>query len=71
MQKTVSEKLQEKGFVFLNNEITKLEIITMHLINHFRYGCDLVFTPMIVADCFVKSVKARDMEFTTNTGNVI
>ncbi|XP_015760550.1 PREDICTED: tRNA-dihydrouridine(20a/20b) synthase [NAD(P)+]-like [Acropora digitifera] len=36
-----------------------------------RYGCDLVFTPMIVADCFVKSVKARDMEFTTNAGSVI
>lgn len=34
-----------------------------------RYGCDLVFTPMIVADCFVKSVKARDMEFTTNAGD--
>ncbi|KAK2571010.1 tRNA-dihydrouridine(20a/20b) synthase [NAD(P)+]-like [Acropora cervicornis] len=33
------------------------------------YGCDLVFTPMIVADCFVKSVKARDMEFTTNAGD--
>ena len=42
-----------------------------HSINPVRYGCDLVFTPMIVADCFVKSVKARDMEFTTNAGTVI
>ncbi|PFX29942.1 tRNA-dihydrouridine(20a/20b) synthase [NAD(P)+]-like [Stylophora pistillata] len=31
-----------------------------------RYGCDLAYTPMIVSDSFVKSVKARDMEFTTN-----
>ncbi|XP_068759376.1 tRNA-dihydrouridine(20a/20b) synthase [NAD(P)+]-like [Montipora capricornis] len=34
-----------------------------------RYGCDLVFTPMIVSDCFVKSVKARDKELSTNTGD--
>ncbi|OWF41947.1 tRNA-dihydrouridine(20a/20b) synthase [NAD(P)+]-like [Mizuhopecten yessoensis] len=30
-----------------------------------KYGCDLAFTPMILSDCFVKSVKARDSEFTT------
>eukprot|EP00795_Rhopilema_esculentum_P002264 gene2264-17875_t len=34
-----------------------------------RYGCDLVYTPMIVSDSFVKSVKARDSEFTTNSGD--
>ncbi|RMX45909.1 hypothetical protein pdam_00011025, partial [Pocillopora damicornis] len=34
-----------------------------------RYGCDLAYTPMIVSDSFVKSVKARDMEFTTNAGD--
>ena len=31
-----------------------------------KYGCDLTFTPMIVADSFVKSQKARDVEFGTN-----
>ncbi|XP_064417532.1 tRNA-dihydrouridine(20a/20b) synthase [NAD(P)+]-like isoform X2 [Latimeria chalumnae] len=31
-----------------------------------RYGCDLCFTPMIVAADFVRSAKARDSEFTTN-----
>ncbi|XP_033625787.1 tRNA-dihydrouridine(20a/20b) synthase [NAD(P)+]-like [Asterias rubens] len=31
-----------------------------------RYDCDLTFTPMIMADSFVKSTKARDNEFTTN-----
>ncbi|KAH1005558.1 hypothetical protein HUJ04_006518 [Dendroctonus ponderosae] len=31
-----------------------------------RYDCDLVFTPMILADSFCKSAKARDSEFTTN-----
>ncbi|XP_058968110.2 tRNA-dihydrouridine(20a/20b) synthase [NAD(P)+]-like isoform X1 [Pocillopora verrucosa] len=34
-----------------------------------RYGCDLAYTPMIVSDSFIKSVKARDMEFTTNAGD--
>lgn len=34
-----------------------------------RYGCDLAFTPMIISDSFVKSIKARDMEFTTNSGD--
>lgn len=33
------------------------------------YNCDLAFTPMIVSDSFVKSVKARDSEFTTNEGD--
>lgn len=31
-----------------------------------QYNCDLVFTPMILADSFCKSVKARNNEFTTN-----
>ncbi|KAG8577242.1 hypothetical protein GDO81_010112 [Engystomops pustulosus] len=31
-----------------------------------KYGCDLCYTPMIVAADFIKSAKARDSEFTTN-----
>ncbi|CAG9772338.1 unnamed protein product [Ceutorhynchus assimilis] len=31
-----------------------------------QYDCDLVFTPMILADSFCKSPKARNNEFTTN-----
>ncbi|XP_061781388.1 tRNA-dihydrouridine(20a/20b) synthase [NAD(P)+]-like [Nerophis lumbriciformis] len=31
-----------------------------------KYNCDVCFTPMIVASDFVRSVKARDSEFTTN-----
>lgn len=31
-----------------------------------KYECDLCFTPMIIAESFVKSIKARDSEFTTN-----
>lgn len=34
-----------------------------------EYGCDLAFTPMIVADAFVNSVRARDSEFTTSVGD--
>ncbi|RLU27503.1 hypothetical protein DMN91_001307 [Ooceraea biroi] len=31
-----------------------------------RYGCDICFTPMIMADSFVRSSKARQNEFTTH-----
>ena len=34
-----------------------------------RYGCDICFTPMILADSFVQSSKARDNEFTTYKGD--
>uniref|UniRef100_A0A803YK30 DUS-like FMN-binding domain-containing protein n=1 Tax=Meleagris gallopavo TaxID=9103 RepID=A0A803YK30_MELGA len=34
-----------------------------------RYGCELCYTPMVVAADFVRSAKARDSEFTTNRGN--
>ena len=33
-----------------------------------RYDCDLAFTPMIIANSFVHSAKARDSELTTNKG---
>ncbi|EFC41241.1 predicted protein [Naegleria gruberi] len=31
-----------------------------------EYGCDVVYTPMIMSDCFHKSQKARDSDFTTH-----
>lgn len=31
-----------------------------------RHGVDVAFTPMIIADCFVRSRAARDVEFTTH-----
>ncbi|XP_030638042.1 B-cell receptor-associated protein 29 [Chanos chanos] len=31
-----------------------------------KYDCDICFTPMIIAADFMRSVKARDSEFTTN-----
>lgn len=31
-----------------------------------RYGCHVACTPMIVSDSFIKSQKARDVEFTTD-----
>ncbi|XP_074872575.1 tRNA-dihydrouridine(20a/20b) synthase [NAD(P)+]-like isoform X3 [Carettochelys insculpta] len=34
-----------------------------------KYNCDLCYTPMIVAADFVRSLKARDSEFTTNEGD--
>lgn len=35
-----------------------------------KFDCDICFTPMIVAPDFMRSVKARDSEFTTNEGNM-
>ena len=32
-----------------------------------KYGCDLAFTPMIMSDSFVRSAKARNSEFSTNS----
>ncbi|XP_001608232.1 tRNA-dihydrouridine(20a/20b) synthase [NAD(P)+]-like [Nasonia vitripennis] len=34
-----------------------------------KYDCDICFTPMILADSFVQSSKARDSEFSTNEGD--
>lgn len=34
-----------------------------------KYGCDIAYTPMIVSDSFVRSQKARDSDFTTNTAD--
>ncbi|KAL9656498.1 hypothetical protein ABK040_005262 [Willaertia magna] len=31
-----------------------------------EYGCDIVYTPMIMSDSFSKSQKARDSDFSTN-----
>lgn len=31
-----------------------------------KYQCDLAFTPMIISDSFVKSIKARDTDFTAS-----
>ncbi|KAG8002064.1 tRNA-dihydrouridine(20a/20b) synthase [NAD(P)+]-like, partial [Nibea albiflora] len=36
-----------------------------------KYNCDICFTPMIVASDFMRSVKARDSEFTTNEPCVV
>ncbi|KAJ8681520.1 hypothetical protein QAD02_017312 [Eretmocerus hayati] len=34
-----------------------------------KYGCDICFTPMILADSFVQSSKARDSEFSTSNSD--
>ncbi|XP_075229373.1 dihydrouridine synthase 4 isoform X2 [Lycorma delicatula] len=31
-----------------------------------KYGCDLCFSPMIIADSFIKSLKARESDFSTS-----
>lgn len=33
-----------------------------------KYGCDIAFTPMIISESFIQSVKARNSDFTTNSG---
>uniref|UniRef100_A0A915PAL8 tRNA-dihydrouridine synthase n=1 Tax=Meloidogyne floridensis TaxID=298350 RepID=A0A915PAL8_9BILA len=34
-----------------------------------NYGCDIVYTPMIYADCFIKSEKCRAVEFVPSDGD--
>uniref|UniRef100_A0A914EBS6 tRNA-dihydrouridine synthase n=1 Tax=Acrobeloides nanus TaxID=290746 RepID=A0A914EBS6_9BILA len=34
-----------------------------------QYGCDLTYTPMIYASCFLASEKCRNVEFTTEQGD--
>ncbi|CAK5043632.1 unnamed protein product [Meloidogyne enterolobii] len=34
-----------------------------------NYGCDIVYTPMIYADCFIKSEKCRAVEFVPSEGD--
>ncbi|KAG8142631.1 putative tRNA-dihydrouridine synthase protein [Naja naja] len=36
-----------------------------------KYDCDLCYTPMIIAADFVRSLKARHSEFTTNQGVMV
>jgi tRNA-dihydrouridine synthase 4 len=36
-----------------------------------RYGAEIVYSPMIMADSFVDSEKARNIEFTTGTGKLV
>lgn len=33
----------------------------------YRWGADVSYTPMIIAENFVKSIKARDNEFSTDS----
>uniref|UniRef100_A0A915MZK0 DUS-like FMN-binding domain-containing protein n=1 Tax=Meloidogyne javanica TaxID=6303 RepID=A0A915MZK0_MELJA len=35
-----------------------------------KYGCDIVYTPMIYADCFIKSEKCRAVEFVPSGGEI-
>jgi tRNA-dihydrouridine synthase 4 len=32
-----------------------------------RWGCDVTYTPMIVAEDFINSKESRQVEFTTNS----
>ena len=62
----MGEKLISKLVIVIKMFVAMTVIRNPLLI--FRYGCDLAFTPMIISDSFVKSIKARDCEFTTNAG---
>jgi tRNA-dihydrouridine synthase 4 len=34
-----------------------------------KYGCDLMYTPMIMSNSFIQSAKCRDVELTTNASD--
>ncbi|OQV24582.1 tRNA-dihydrouridine(20a/20b) synthase [NAD(P)+]-like [Hypsibius exemplaris] len=50
----------EKTFL----KFRKMELHFRHLVR--KWGCDVAFTPMITADSFVKSEKAREADFSTD-----
>ncbi|XP_063975829.1 tRNA-dihydrouridine(20a/20b) synthase [NAD(P)+]-like [Diachasmimorpha longicaudata] len=62
----VLEILREPGMTKVCAPMVRYSKLAFrHLVR--RYNCDVCFTPMILADSFVQSSKARDNEFTTNT----
>ncbi|XP_077120913.1 tRNA-dihydrouridine(20a/20b) synthase [NAD(P)+]-like isoform X2 [Ranitomeya variabilis] len=67
--------LQDPAELFSSNNLVKIcapmvrysKLAFRNLVR--KYGCDLCYTPMIVAADFIKSAKARNNEFTTNQGD--
>ncbi|KAJ8046381.1 tRNA-dihydrouridine(20a/20b) synthase [NAD(P)+]-like [Holothuria leucospilota] len=65
-KKSVSELLEEKGFLRVCAPMVRYSKLAFRTLVR-RYNSDLAFTPMIISESFIKSQKARDSEFTTNS----
>ncbi|KAE8742126.1 hypothetical protein FOCC_FOCC012333 [Frankliniella occidentalis] len=57
---------QERDFLRICAPMVRYSKLSFRILAK-RHGCDLCFTPMIMADSFVQSAKARSNEFTTCT----
>ena len=64
----LSESWSGGTCVFLLSVVSLVAIHTTIRMYLHRYNCDVTCTPMIVSDSFVKSQKARDVDFTTSPG---
>lgn len=60
----VVELFQDKDFLKICAPMVRYSKLPFRVLAR-RYGCDLCYTPMIMADSFVQSAKARRNEFTT------
>lgn len=60
----ISELFQENEFLKICAPMVRYSKLPFRILSR-RYGCDLCYTPMIMADSFVQSSKARTNEFTT------
>ncbi|XP_045166291.2 tRNA-dihydrouridine(20a/20b) synthase [NAD(P)+]-like [Mercenaria mercenaria] len=58
------ELFQEKTLVKICAPMVRYSKLPFRMLVR-KYDCDLAFTPMIIANSFVQSLKARDNEFTT------
>lgn len=60
----ILELFHENDFVKICAPMVRYSKLPFRILAR-KYGCDLCFTPMIMADSFVQSAKARSNEFTT------
>ncbi|PIK62818.1 hypothetical protein BSL78_00269 [Apostichopus japonicus] len=67
-RKTMSELMKDKPFLYMCAPMVRYSKLAFRTLVR-RYNCDLCFTPMIISESFVKSQKARDIEFMTNSGD--
>ncbi|XP_064606472.1 tRNA-dihydrouridine(20a/20b) synthase [NAD(P)+]-like isoform X2 [Liolophura sinensis] len=62
--KTPLQLFSEKKYVKICAPMVRYSKLPFRMLVR-KYDCDLAFTPMIISNSFVRSIKARDSDFTT------
>uniref|UniRef100_T1IMX1 tRNA-dihydrouridine synthase n=1 Tax=Strigamia maritima TaxID=126957 RepID=T1IMX1_STRMM len=68
-QKSISELFETEKCVNICAPMVRYSKLPFRLLVR-QYGCHVACTPMIVADAFTQSERARHIEFTTNKGKM-